>query len=435
MLEAALRRLITIGTLTVTFPNGVVRSYGDGGDPRAAILIKTQRAKHRLALNPALALGEAFMDGEVEPIGADLFQILDFLAMNSMNGGAHPADKLMEKVRWFRRRVDQMNPVGRSKRNVAHHYDLDGRLYSLMLDEDLQYSCAYFPDGDETLEEAQLKKKVHIASKLKLDHPGLEVLDIGCGWGGMAIFLAREYGARVTGLTLSEEQYDVATTRVREAGLDKLVRFHLMDYRNWSTPVDRIVSVGMFEHVGVNHYRTFFEKVRGSLKADGVALIHAIGRADGPGSTNPWISKYIFPGGYSPAVSEVMSVVERSGLWATDVEILRLHYAKTLEHWRRRFDANRNILREVYDERFCRMFEFYLVGSELAFRRMGHMNWQIQLTKDIATLPLTRGYMSDVERQKLAAINSESTTIVLDPPRNRRTETAATERGNPAISG
>jgi cyclopropane-fatty-acyl-phospholipid synthase len=168
-----------------------------------------------------------------------------------------------------------------------------------MLDEDLQYSCAYFPDGDETLEEAQLKKKVHIASKLKLDHPGLEVLDIGCGWGGMAIFLAREYGARVTGLTLSEEQYDVATTRVREAGLEKLVRFHLMDYRNWSTPVDRIVSVGMFEHVGVNHYRTFFEKVRGSLKADGVALIHAIGRADGPGSTNPWISKYIFPGGYS----------------------------------------------------------------------------------------------------------------------------------------
>lgn len=296
--------------------------------------------------------------------------------------------------------------MGRSRRNVAHHYDLDDRLYSVMLDHDRQYSCAYFPDGDETLEDAQLKKKIHIASKLMLDRPGLEVVDIGCGWGGMALFLAREYGARVTGLTLSQEQLAVARRRAFEEGLSDLVSFELIDYRNWDHKVDRIVSVGMFEHVGINHYKTFFDKVKSLLRDGGVAVIHAIGRADGPGSTNPWIAKYIFPGGYSPAVSEVMSVVEKSGLWATDIEILRLHYARTLELWRERFDRHRAALTALYDERFCRMFEFYLVGSELAFRRLGHMNWQIQLTKEIATLPLARDYMVDAERGALAKIRA-----------------------------
>ncbi|TXI02371.1 MAG: class I SAM-dependent methyltransferase [Rhizobium sp.] len=401
-LEAALSRLIKIGTLTVTFPDGSIRSFGTGSEPRATMKIKTARAKRRLFLNPALALGEAYMDGEVEPVSGDLFQMMDFLVLNMMDGGRHPLDKVMEKVRWLRRNLDQLNFAGRSKRNVAHHYDLDARLYSLMLDEDRQYSCAYFPVGDETLEEAQLKKKRHIASKLMLDRPGLEVLDIGCGWGGMALYLAREFGARVTGLTLSEEQLAAAKARAKEAGLDHMVTFELLDYRSWTRPVDRIVSVGMFEHVGINHYRTFFDKVRSVLKEDGVALIHAIGRADGPGSTNPWIAKYIFPGGYSPATSEVLSVVEKSGLWATDIEILRLHYAKTLEQWRERFMKNRSTLAKLYDERFCRMFEFYLIGSELAFRRMGHMNWQLQLTKDVSALPLARDYMVDIERARAA---------------------------------
>ena len=401
-LEAALSRLIKIGTLTVTFPDGSTRRFGTGAEPRAAMKINTTRAKRRLLLNPALALGEAYMDGEIEPGSGDLYEMVDLLALNLMEGGTHPFEKLMEKIRWLRRNLDQLNFADRSKRNVAHHYDLDARLYSLMLDEDRQYSCAYFPIGDETLEEAQLKKKRHIASKLMLDRPGLEVLDIGCGWGGMALYLAREFGARVTGLTLSEEQLLAAKARAKDAGLEHMVTFELLDYRSWTRPVDRVVSVGMFEHVGINHYKTFFDKIRSVLKEDGVALIHAIGRADGPGSTNPWIAKYIFPGGYSPAVSEVLSVVEKSGLWTTDIEILRLHYAKTLEQWRDRFMKNRSALAKLYDERFCRMFEFYLVGSELAFRRMGHMNWQLQLTKNVSALPLARDYMVDIERARAA---------------------------------
>ncbi|MFK0161046.1 class I SAM-dependent methyltransferase [Rhizobium sp. NPDC090279] len=401
-LEAALSRLIKIGTLTVIFPDGSTRDFGTGSEPRATMKIKTARAKRRLLLNPALALGEGYMDGEVEPASGDLFEMVDLLVLNMMEGGSHPFEKLMERVRWLRRNLDQLNFAGRSKRNVAHHYDLDARLYSLMLDDDRQYSCAYFPVGDETLEEAQLKKKRHIASKLMLDRPGLEVLDIGCGWGGMALYLAKEFGARVTGLTLSEEQLLAARARAKDAGLDHMVTFELLDYRSWTRPVDRIVSVGMFEHVGINHYKTFFDKIRSVLKEDGVALIHAIGRADGPGSTNPWIAKYIFPGGYSPAASEVLSVVEKSGLWTTDIEILRLHYAKTLEQWRDRFMKNRDTLAKLYDERFCRMFEFYLIGSELAFRRMGHMNWQLQLTKNVDALPLARDYMVDIERARAA---------------------------------
>lgn len=414
LLDAALNRLMKIGTLSVTFPNGITKRFGTGSEPSAAVAIHTKKAVRSLALNPALALGEAYMEGEVEPLGGDLYHLLDLLALNSMQGGSHPFDRLMEKVRWLRRRLDQWNVASRSKRNVAHHYDLDGRLYALMLDDDRQYSCAYFPDGNESLEEAQFKKKIHIASKLKLDRPGLEILDIGCGWGGMALFLAREFNARVTGLTLSEEQFAVANARAKDAGLDHLVNFELLDYRSWQRPVDRVVSVGMFEHVGVNHYDTFFAKVRSVLRDDGVALIHAIGRGDGPGSTNPWIAKYIFPGGYSPAVSEVMSHVEKSGLWATDIEVLRLHYAKTLELWRQNFDANRDRMASLYDDRFCRMFEFYLVGSELAFRRLGHINWQIQLTKEIDTLPLSREYMVDVERNALRSIEGSNVTFMGD---------------------
>lgn len=399
LFEALLSNLIRIGTLDVTLPDGTQKRFGSGIAPKASLVIRTRRAKRRLTFNPALALGEAFMDGELTAGSGTLYELLDLLALNWMEGGQHFFDKTLEKFRWAKRWIDQLNSISTSQRNVAHHYDLDGRLYSMMLDEDMQYSCAYFSKGDETLEEAQLKKKKHIAAKLNLDRPGLGVVDIGCGWGGMALFLAREYGARVTGLTLSTEQLKVATRRAHEAGLADRVSFKLLDYRNWTGQVDRIVSVGMFEHVGVDHYRTFFDKIRSMLKPDGVALIHAIGRADGPGSTNPWIAKYIFPGGYSPAISEVLSVVERSGLWATDIEILRLHYAKTIALWREKFERNRATLANIYDERFCRMFEFYLIASELAFRRAGHINWQVQLTRDIAALPLSRDYFFEEERR------------------------------------
>jgi len=397
LFDRILSRMIRRGTLTVRFPNGTTRTYRGTDGPTAGIELRTARAERRLLTNPGLAFGEGYMDGEIATLpGSSFYDAMDLLVINWMEQG-HAGERVMEKLRWLRRRFDQLNPAGRARRNVAHHYDLNGRLYALFLDRDRQYSCAYFPTGNETLEEAQLLKKRHIAAKLRLDRPDLHVLDIGCGWGGMALHLAREHGARVTGITLSTEQLEVARNRAAEAGLSDRVRFELMDYRDWKQPVDRIVSVGMFEHVGIDHYRSFFRTVRNALKEDGVALIHAIGRSDGPGSTNPWIAKYIFPGGYSPALSEVLPFVEKSGLWATDIEVLRLHYALTLAHWRRRFAANRDAIQSLYDERFCRMFEFYLIGSELAFRHMGHMNWQLQLTRKVDTLPLTRDYMREAE--------------------------------------
>jgi cyclopropane-fatty-acyl-phospholipid synthase len=280
---------------------------------------------------------------------------------------------------------------------VAHHYDLNGRLYSLFLDRDRQYSCAYFPRGDETLEEAQAAKKRHIAAKLCLNRPDLQVLDIGCGWGGMALTLARDYGARVTGITLSTEQLAEARHRAAAEGLEDRVSFELLDYRSLDRRFDRIVSVGMFEHVGVGYYRTFFETVGRCLQPDGVALLHSIGRSGTPGCTNSWIAKYIFPGGYTPALSEVMPAIEKSGLLVTDVEILRLHYAETLRQWRWRFAANRDAIASLYDERFCRMWEFYLCGAELSFRREGNMVFQVQLAHQQTAVPLTRDYITVAE--------------------------------------
>ncbi len=398
LFHLALTRLVRHGTLAVRYPDGTLRHYGGGPGPSAGMQVATWRALRGLTFDPGLALGEGYMDGEIEPIDGTIYDLLDFLMLNIAAGGTHPVERAREWGRWARRHLDQINPATRARRNVAHHYDLNGRLYSLFLDRDRQYSCAFFPTGQETLEEAQALKKRHIAAKLKLDRPDLEVLDIGCGWGGMALTLARDFGARVTGITLSEEQLGVARQRAREAGLADRVRFELMDYRAWDQPVDRIVSVGMFEHVGLAHYGGYFRKVRDALREDGVALIHTIGRLDGPGATNPWIRKYIFPGAYCPALSEMMPAIERSGLVTTDVEILRLHYALTIREWRRRFAANRDAIQSLYDERFCRMFEFYLASVELIFRHWGHVNFQVQLTRRLDALPLTRDWMAEAER-------------------------------------
>jgi len=316
-------------------------------------------------------------------------------------------------VAWLRRKavgiwrpINQFNARARARRNVAHHYDLNGRLYSLFLDRDRQYSCAYFPKGTETLEEAQEAKKRHIAAKLCLDRPGLSVLDIGCGWGGMALTLARDYGATVTGITLSTEQLAEAQARAEAEGLADRVSFQLLDYRAADRSFDRVVSVGMFEHVGVFHYRAFFNTVSRCLKPDGVALLHSIGQWDGPQINNPWISKYIFPGAYCPALSEVMPAIERSGLLTTDIEVLRLHYAETLRHWRRRFATNRDTIASLYDERFCRMFEFYLSSCELGFRYGSLAVFQIQLAHQQTAVPLTRDYITSSERG-LVRSNSE----------------------------
>jgi cyclopropane-fatty-acyl-phospholipid synthase len=406
-LDLILSRVIRHGMLTVRYPDGRVQRYvGAKPGPEAAMEIKTGRALRRLVLNPGLAFGEAYMDGEIVPVGCTLYGLLDNLVLNLAEGEPHPAERLLEWWRWGKRRLDQLNPALRARRNATHHYDLDGRVFSLFLDQDRQYSCAYFLTGQETLEEAQILKKRHIAAKLRLDRPGLEVLEIGSGWGGMALTLARDWGARVTGLTLSSEQLEASRGRAAEHGLADRVRFELLDYRAWGRPMDRVLSVAMFEAVGLSHYRRFFDMVRRSLKEDGVALIHSIGRSYGPGSTNPWLAKYIFPGGYSPALSEVIPAVERANLQITDLEILRLHYARTIRHWRQRFARNRDTIASLHDERFCRMFEFYLAGCELAFRRMGHMNWQLQLTRHKTSLPLTRGYIADAERAASESIPS-----------------------------
>nr|WP_294529330.1 cyclopropane-fatty-acyl-phospholipid synthase family protein [uncultured Rhodopila sp.] len=398
VLDAILRRLIAVGRLTVIWPDGSQKTYGTGDAPQAVMRLRTWQAVRRLALNPSVATGEVYMDGTMSAEDGSIYDLMDVVLTNLQhNPSGHPFVRLREILSAAGRRLVQYNPAARSRRNAAHHYDLNGRLYSLFLDRDRQYSCAYFPQGNETLEEAQAAKKRHIAAKLCLDRPGLTVLDIGCGWGGLALSLARDFGACVTGITLSEEQLTEARTRAAAEGLQDRVRFELLDYRAVSETFDRIVSVGMFEHVGVVHYGAFFDTVARRLKPDGVALIHAIGRSDGPGGTNPWLQKYIFPGGYSPALSEVLPPIERSGLMATDIEILRLHYAETLRHWRRRFAANRDAIAALYDERFCRMFEFYLAICELTFRYRGHMVWQVQLAHRQAAVPMTRDYMAAAE--------------------------------------
>jgi cyclopropane-fatty-acyl-phospholipid synthase len=397
LLVQILSRFIATGTLKVTWPDGSTSIFrGATEGPSAALIIRTTEAIRHLVFNPALAFGEAWMDETIEPDGCTLYDLLNLLMINSMGRG-HILEEAASILRYARRTWIQFNPVQRSRKNVAHHYDLDGRLYNLFLDKDRQYSCAYFKTGNETLDEAQEAKKHHIASKLRLSRPDMEVLDIGCGWGGMALTLARDYGARVTGITLSTEQLAWARNRAEAEGLSHRVRFELLDYRLVRKKYDRIVSVGMFEHVGIAHYDDFFMKIRDILNEDGVAVIHSIGRNDRPGTTNPWIDKYIFPGGYSPALSETFAAIEKCGLWVTDCEILRLHYARTLRLWRERFAAGREKAKALYDERFCRMFEFYLAGAELSFRVQGHMNFQIQLTRAIDAVPFTRDYMMDAE--------------------------------------
>jgi cyclopropane-fatty-acyl-phospholipid synthase len=386
------------GELTVTWPDGTKDRYGNGQGYKAAVRLLTTAAVRGIIINPGLGIGEGYMNGVLVPVDCTIFDLLQ-LMMSNIRDQTIPIVAFNARIERLLRPILQANKPKDARHNVAHHYDLNGRLYALFLDRDRQYSCAYFPRGDETLEEAQAAKKRHIAAKLLLDRPDLTVLDIGCGWGGMALTLAKDFGARVTGITLSEEQLTEARARAEAAGLSDRVTFELMDYRDMDRSFDRIVSVGMFEHVGVPNYPAFFSTIKRCLAPDGVALVHSIGRFDGPGATNTWIAKYIFPGGYSPALSEVMGPLEASGLMSADIEILRLHYAKTISHWRRRFAANRDAIAAMYDERFCRMFEFYLAGSELSFRASDHMNFQLQMIQQRGALPLTRDYMFEQERQ------------------------------------
>ncbi len=394
------RKVVRWGRLSIIDADGRRQEVGTQDGPRVTIRLHDPRLHRRLGLNPFLYLGEAYMDGTLTIEQGTLYEFMDLCAAGSLYAYTSPLGRAITLGQTLLRHLHQYNPVRRAQANVAHHYDLSDRLYELFLDRDRQYSCAYFTHPHADLDQAQTDKKRHLAAKLVLQ-PGVRVLDIGSGWGGLALSLAAAGAGQVLGITLSEQQLKVSRERARHEGLADRVSFELCDYREQAGTFDRIVSVGMFEHVGVRHYPEFFRAVRDLLTEDGIAVLHSIGRMDGPAATNPWIRKYIFPGGYSPALSEVLPVVERVGLLVTDIEILRLHYAQTIAAWRQRFAANRAQIAALYDERFCRMWEFYLVGSELAFRRMGHMVFQMQLAKRQDAVPLTRDYITDWERGRL----------------------------------
>jgi len=402
LLVIFLRRFVRRGTLTVTTAAGRTYTFGDGTGTALAVRFTTARAQSAVLFDPELKLGEAYMDGSFLVERGSIADVIALLLTQERLAGKGWA--LPRVLRYLFRRLQQFNLRSRSRQNVAHHYDLDGRLYSLFLDGDQQYSCAYFESPDQSLDDAQLAKKRHLAAKLRLK-PGAKVLDIGCGWGGLALYLAEIAGAQVTGITLSQEQYQRAKNRALERGRSKQARFQLVDYRDVGGRFDRIVSVGMFEHVGVGFYDRFFEKCAELLADDGIVLLHAIGRCNPPGITNPWIAKYIFPGGYIPALSEVLPAIERAGLLVTDIEILQLHYAETLRAWRQRFLAHRDEVVRIYDQRFVRMWEFYLACSEMAFRKGDMVVFQIQMAQQKGLTPATRDYIAR-EEARLRALEA-----------------------------
>ena len=395
LLVGLLRRIVKAGRLSIVGHDGSVADAGDPSAPAIVMKLHDKRLALDLLCDPHMAFGEAYMDGRFSVENGDIADLLELFTRNLGTGFGGGHLLWIARLRALGRRFSPRNSGSRAIRNVAHHYDLSGGLYDLFLDHDKQYSCAFFETADDTLETAQLNKKHRIAAKLALE-PGQTVLDIGSGWGGLGMFLASIASVDVTGVTLSSEQLKVANARAESLGVSDRVRFRLEDYRSVTSKFDRIVSVGMFEHVGVGQYDEYFQRIGQLLNDNGVALVHSIGRSDGPGATNPWIAKYIFPGGYVPALSEVLPAVERAGLIVTDIEILRLHYAKTLAEWRRRFTANRERAKRLYDERFCRMWEFYLAGAEMAFRYQGQMVFQMQLTKRVDALPIARDYMMPV---------------------------------------
>ncbi|MDF3604838.1 cyclopropane-fatty-acyl-phospholipid synthase [Paracoccus sp. DMF-8] len=407
ILRAYLDRLVRRGNLTLIDAAGRSWTHGDGTGRPVTLRFNSAAAERAVAMDPALKLGECYMDGDIDLLQGDIY---DLIMLAHENAGTRPAAApwmvVLEKLREAGRRLQQMNTHARSRGNVRRHYDLSADLYRLFLDPDAQYSCGYFTDPDLDLADAQLLKRRHIAAKLLLSQ-GHEVLDIGCGWGGMGLYLAQVAGARVRGVTLSDEQLAVAQRRAATGGLGDRVSFELRDYRDIGRQFDRIVSVGMFEHVGVNHFDTYFRKAAQVLRPGGVMLLHSIGRSDPPGATNPFIHKYIFPGGYIPALSEVMRAIEKSGLIVADIEILRVHYAETLRAWRARFMVQRDRALAIYDEAFCRMWEFYLAGSEASFRLGDMVVFQIQMAHRNDAVPITRDYLA-TEETRLQRLEAEN---------------------------
>jgi cyclopropane-fatty-acyl-phospholipid synthase len=397
-LSHMMKSFVRVGTLKIIDADGRVHVFSGSPGPSVTMRLTDRSLYHKLVFNPELHAGEAYMDGRLSFEDSTLRDFLTLFSLNRLSLGSYPLQKVLRRISRGLKRFQQANPVGQAQKNVAHHYDLGNAFYKLFLDEGMLYSCAYFLDDDETLEQAQQNKLRLIAAKLRLE-PGLKILDIGSGWGDLALYLAAMEDVDVTGVTLSREQHALSNEKARRAGLSHRVRFELRDYREVADRFDRIVSVGMFEHVGVHHYGEFFAKVNALLADDGVMLLHSIGKMSPPGTASPWLRKYIFPGAYSPALSEVFPVVEQASLWVTDLEFLRLHYAKTLNHWHRRFEANRAEIAAMYDERFCRMWEFYLVSAEMMFRTGSQQVFHMQLARRREAAPIVRDYITDTQRR------------------------------------
>jgi cyclopropane-fatty-acyl-phospholipid synthase len=393
-----LKSFVKVGSLTVIDAEGKTHVFAGGPGPEATMRLTDPTLYRKLFFNPELHAGEAYMDGRMSFPGSNLRAFLTLFSVNRLSLGNQPMQKVLRRISRGLKRFQQANPVGKAQQNVAHHYDLGNAFYKLFLDTEMFYSCAYFRDEQETLEQAQRNKCRLIAAKLNLK-PGQRVLDIGCGWGGLARYLAQIADVQVTGVTLSKEQHALAVDSMKAAGLGSRVSIQLKDYRELTGKFDRIVSVGMFEHVGVGHYGEFFAKVNDLMTDDGVMLLHSIGHMSPPGTASPWLRKYIFPGAYSPALSEVFPAVENNSLWVTDLEFLRVHYATTLRHWHDRFEKNRAAVAEMYDERFCRMWEFYLISAEMMFRTGSQEVFHMQLARKRDAAPIVRDYITDVQHK------------------------------------
>ena len=394
----SLGSLVSQGDLTVIDAGGDVHEFGTPGDgPKAVVRLHDKSLHAKLFFRPDFYLGEAYMNGTLTIDEGSLNDFLAILARNFAVSNPTLFESVAETFAPLAQILQQYNPVELAQKNVAPHYDLSDALYEMFLDGDMHYTCAYFTNPEDSLEQAQQDKIRHVAAKLRLE-PGMRVLDAGCGWGGLAIYLAKVANVDVTGVTLSKEQVKKATTRARAAGVENSVRFLLQDFRTVTGQFDRVVSVGMMEHIGSAFYKEAFAKTKDLLTPDGLAFFHFIGRLDGPGTTNAWLRKYIFPGGYAPALSEISRVIEKSDLLMTDIEVLRMHYAYTLRDWQERFRRNWDAVSQIYDEKFCRMWEFYLVSAEMDFRYLSTVIFHIQLAKNVNALPITRDYMTDWER-------------------------------------
>lgn len=398
LLTGMLQRAIAKGTLSVRYPSGKQVDCGDGENPKATVEFQDAEAVRSVYLDPALKFAEMYMDGRMTIENHELDQFIEIVKINGAKKFATaPAVaislwRIVKRV-WRRRIAPET-----AQRNVAHHYDLDDSLFRLFLDDDLQYSCAYFETPDASLEEAQSAKKRHISAKMMLEE-GQRVLDIGCGWGGTGLFLAQKFNVDVTGVTLSVEQQRVAQQRAQDLGLSESVRFNLTDYRAVEGTFDRLVSIGMFEHVGPQNFVPYFKTAKKLMKDDGVFVLHSIGRAKPNALDPPFIEKYIFPNGHIPCLSETLRAIEKSGLLVKDIEILTYHYADTIKHWRERFTANKDKVLELYDERFFRMWDLYLATSEMSFRHGKLYNFQIQVVKKQSTARPTRNYIHETEEK------------------------------------